>query len=300
MKKLIAKKLMLILVMLILVCGSAVADDGVQSVKSGGQSMIVKGDQKAALAAALLDVEKNAVMKVVNMVVDQNDDQAALKEYFANNYQLFVVGKPVVLSQEQSGGMLYVVANVQLDTNSMQHAVKEQVKIINAALKASANTKANVALVLRINGTMLMSEDEAVALVQSSYLENLRASGIIVVSADSANAVAITKTAESLDDFQAQVLTLARANPGWTYLDIGQINLSLNDTLNGYQAVASVEMFLYDNKKQTLIKKYTENYSYSARTMQFAEIGILTKTANSGSRSLADYLTEYYLQEIKD
>ena len=294
-KMTIAKKLIYVLLALLLFSNSTLADSNLQTVKSGGQATIVKGDQKTALTVALLDAQKTAVIKAANMIIDQNDDQAALMDYLVGNYQLFVVDKPIIMSQEQVGATIYVVAKVQVDNNSLQLAIKEQIKKINAALKTAANTKANVALVLKINGTTLLSEDDAVAIVQSSYQENLRTSGIIVVSADSANNIALTEQGESIDEFRAQILALARVNPGWTYLDVGQINLSLNKTLNGYQAVADVEMLVYDNKKQTVIKKYSEQYRYSARTMQFAEIGVLTKAANSGSKSLAEDLTEYYL-----
>ncbi len=298
-KMTIAKKMIYLLIALLLFGNSAFADSNLQTVKSGGQATIVKGDQKTALTAALFDAQKTAVIKAANMIIDQNDDQAALMDYLVNNYQLFVVDKPIIISQEQSGATLYVVAKIQVDTNSLQLAIKEQIKKINTALKTTANTKANVALVLRINGTTLLSEDDAVAIVQSSYQENLRTSGIIVVSADSANNIALSESGESKSEFLAQILTLAHANPGWTYLDVGQINLSLSKTLNGYQAVADVEMLLYDNKKQTVIKKYYEQYRYSARTMQFTEIGVLTKLANSGSKSLAEDLTEYYLTVLQ-
>jgi len=300
MRKTIVSKLILILTVLVLITSSTLADENLLTVKSGGQAVIVKGDQKAALSAALLDAEKTAVIKSANMIIDQNDDQAVLMDYLVSNYQLFIVGSPVVLNQEKSGGTLYVITKVQIDINSLQLAIKEQIKKINAALKTSANTKANVALVLRINGTTMLSEDEAVALVQSSYLENLRDSGIVVVSADSANIVVSAGEATSLDEFTAQVLALARTNPSWTYLDIGQINICVNSASNGYQAVAEVEMFLYDNKKQTVIKKYSEQYRYSAHALQMAEIGVLTKTANSGSKSLADDFTNYYRTVLLD
>ena len=295
MNKTIAKKLTFILVALLLFSNNALADGNLQTIKSGGQAIIVKGDQKTALTVALLDAQKTAVIKAANMIIDQNDEQAALMDYLVNNYQSFVVDKPIILSQEQAGSVLYIVAKIRIDASSLQLAIKEQIKKINAALKTFANTKANVALVFRINGTTWLSGDEAVALVQNSYLETLRDSGILVVSADSANSIAIADGETSLDEFQKYVLDLARANPGWTYLDIGQINLSLSNVPNGYQASADVETLLYDNKKQIVIKKYSEQYRYSAHTMQLAEIGVLTKTANSGCKSLADDLTEYYL-----
>lgn len=288
------------IILALLICTiPAFADDGsgVQTVKAAGQATIVKGDETTALNAALLDAEKNAVLKAANMIIDQNDNRSALVDYLSISYQQFLVEKPVLLNSEKSGGTFYVVASIQIDESALRKAVREQVKKINAALKAAAQTKANVAMILNVAGTTLMSADDAEALVQSGYLENLREAGIMVVSTDAAESPVLTTTDVSLAEYQTRMLAFARSNPGWTYLGIGQVNVNMNKTLNGYQAVADVEMLLYDNKKQVVIKNISEAYRYSARTMQIAEIGVLTKVVNGGSKSMADDLMKYYQQE---
>jgi hypothetical protein len=293
------RKIAALLIAMVITLGCcAVSAANIQTFTVGGKAALVLG-VSTAQSTALTDATKNAVRKALNLFIDQDGNNAAVQQFIDANYQQVVVESPRLLSKEMDKTNCYVVAAVKIDMDRLQQLINNDINAKNSMLRLTEATKANVAFLLRVTGCTFIDNSEGLRLVKERFEENFRELGFQLVAADSADSAA-DRIGGPLpyEVFRTQMYNLAAQNPGWTYLVVGQIAVDGISGLNAFYATASVNLEIYDNKQKKLIKKTDAGYAFSAMTVEYAEPGLLIKSANSESRSVAEVLAQYYSQQL--